>query len=522
MSAFPAFARHEARVEAATADWILALISNPWASGLAMSGSSSSEASGRGLEEWFRRAIVSFRTVARRDQEHRFRPVSEPDDLGIPYQAHVVWTQDPEYQFIVQSKFVDLPDGLVRVWGPAPISSAFEMLDALLKERAWDRPIDSDDPSVLASPRRASVRAALESWIIAHLTDIQAGLYTNPARGVAIGGAGIGTTCWISVIRGSLAARDPDQYGRSLADRVNRAGSGLPTAVTSPVHVPTPKVVPSSVTYFYPPIYVGDLPTPVGLKERFTRQYIPRDPDRIVDLSIGGKRLKIFRNGYTLLVGSEPSGSLEILNVLFAVARLKGLQSHAVSAIEVAGADYDEGAGKLVRWWSILGSPRWTFPVDAQNRPTSPSTSPSALQTTDVRLQEIAEVARGLLEAPARCLDFGFWIEAATRLDYGEYDPSFALSWIVIERWVDRLWVEYIESKAASDERRGSLLNWSVDRQLHVLELGGRLDRVKFDTLMSLKRSRNRLFHEGKRVSKDEATNSAEFARALLSPMLDR
>jgi hypothetical protein len=442
------------------------------------------------------------------------------DDLRSPLQIHILWTVDPEFQFVIKTRFSDVPDKTISVRGPIPIGEFFEAVDQFLSEPQWDRVIDPSAGDGVPGARLTTFREALESWFIAELSNIPSNLYSRRVSGTTTLKAGIGPSCLFSMVSGSLTSIQPTDYGRTLASHiVSSPVGGYTPMLAAPAERPEKDKVKSAVTYFFPSIYVGEPPRPNTVRERITRQYIPLQPDRVVNVPTGVGRLVVHRNGYVLLVGKEPVESLGLINALFAVGRLKGLKSRAVPLTEIADAEFDQESDSLSSWWTIWNSPRWTSPASMNWRPQSPHQVPDAVAVDAVALQSVVDAALKLFTNEDACRDALFWLEAATDLDDSQYDQSFALSWVVVERWLRRLWVEHMDDLGISGKRKESLMNpatWDVDHQLEALSFVGKIPLERLDKLRELKTKRNRLFHRGERVDKVTASSSVALAEEIV------
>lgn len=465
------------------------------------------------LREWFARAIQTYRSMVGGAQADSSPLRVGFDNLGPPLQVHVLWTQDPEFQFIVYTKFPTLPDGQVTARGPFPIWEVFDHAEQFLAEPQWTNYIDPSVATGAPGERLTTFREALEPWLINELSNIQTGLYSQRVNGMVTTRVQEGPRCWLATVTGNIAASDPVEFARRAAQTATATPrestkedvadliAQLSTARAVEVGGTT---VRSAVTYFSPSIYVGPLPTPKSFKERFHRQYIPRVPERVVDVDTGQGRLIIHRNGYVLVVGREPADCLGLINMLFAVARLDGFGSLAVPLAEVGGAEFDPVGDGLVGWWNLGGSSRWRFAVSHDWTPAHPTQAPTAKEVGEQAVMSVAETTLKLVRDEEVCRDLLFWLQAATYLESFEYEPCFALAWIVLERWLTHTWSKLVKEQGLRGKKRKEM------RGSDWVE-GGRHSRV-----MDLRSKRNMLFHQGKTVDKETASSATSLAEEVV------
>lgn len=471
------------------------------------------------LAAWFIRAVRAYRGASTGGDHGSTPPGERFLSWGDRLQITVVWAKEPEVQFLIYTKFDDLPDLQVVVRGPVPIWSVFDEFDSLLKDPKWDRAIGSADPAVLASPDRTQLRSALESWVIADLSNVQTGLFNPKAAGGGLGGARIGTDCSFSLYHGDISRHDPARYGRTVA----RAEGTLAPATSSvpQAGVPRAEGIQSAVTYFYPPIYVGTVPSPRSIRDRFTKGYLLAKPDRVADIPLGKYRLIVQRNGYALVVGASNVEAAELLNTLFSISRLNGIPAVAVPVVEVAGAEFDSKTDDLRSWWEIYRSPRWTTPVRHGWRPDSPHQNPAAYSVAPPLFQSCIETLRKVLPTETLCRDLRLVLDAATFEESGQHEPSFALSWIVIERWLRKQWELHVAGLPVSGRSKDALGGWDAHHQVEALAMVKVLSVDDAEVLRGLLTKRNRLMHRGEVILRGTALASLSYADRFVKAELD-
>ena len=238
---------------------------------------------------------------------------------------------------------------------------------------------------------------------------------------------------------------------------------------------------------------------------------------KILDVKIGRKQIIVNKDGFIFVEGKNQENTLKILNLIMSYGAFYGFPLHAVREHELVQANYDTKDSSVVSMqWST--ETRRADLVDIsygfqQNRPTGKT--PIRLET----IQEILSNTRELLEHEKLSEDMRLLNEGLTHFTNSEFAPSFIMSWSVIERYYSDLWSSLLSQKNIDQERLAKLNNtnqWTIDYVLEVLEIQDYINENSYDLLMELKRKRNKFYHNGKQVTKDDADRCLQYARMLL------
>ena len=194
-----------------------------------------------------------------------------------------------------------------------------------------------------------------------------------------------------------------------------------------------------------------------------------------------------------------------------------GFSLHAVREHELVHANYDMKDSSMVSMqWST--ETRRADLVDIsynfqQNRPTR--RTPIRLET----IQEILSNTMELLEHEKLSEDMRLLNEGLTHFTNSEFAPSFVMSWSVIERYYSDLWSSLLSQKNLKKKRLDKLKKIgqrTIDYVFEVLEIQGNINEKSYDLLMKLKRKRNKFYHNGEQITKDDAERCLRYARMLL------
>jgi len=101
-----------------------------------------------------------------------------------------------------------------------------------------------------------------------------------------------------------------------------------------------------------------------------------------------------------------------------------------------------------------------------------------------------------------------------------ENNSAFVLAWQVIETWISKRWILFLQSKRLTGNNVRKLIDWNVDVVIQTLHISGKIDRQLRDTLDQLRMKRNRIFHRGQFASEQDVESSVRLAFKLLGKWL--
>lgn len=250
-------------------------------------------------------------------------------------------------------------------------------------------------------------------------------------------------------------------------------------------------------TYYYPPIWVNKIP------ERTLRQtiwgYFP-SPNKIFDTSFNGIKIIVDSDGFIGIITENKKQTIRILNMIFGLSFISGINCVAANESEVAEIKIDPNSleihSKLMKS-SSLQTQRWDLVV-----PFGPSTVNyyhRKIINEDVIKDSInkAEKISNYEDLTSQLI---FLLEGHTYNANSEYSQSFIINWIIVEKYLSNLWNDLLEKKVVSRKRKKKLTEgifWGIDTILETLNLGGNIDKNTYDLLMQLKKKRNKFVHEG-------------------------
>ena len=297
----------------------------------------------------------------------------------------------------------------------------------------------------------------------------------------------------------------------------------MPAAISTSIpKVERPENIRGFGTYLYPHIWVGEVPTRSA--EEILYGVMPENlmfPTKAFDAEYKSRKLVVNRDGFMAIEANSPTEATEHLNEIISTASPLNINFIAVREYEVGQADIIPGnltiGGPTHPMASIrstafqipFGSPWLSPPI---NRP----------QISEESLKNVISNAESLMSDPFIKSILPFLLEARTHFEASEYRQCFVMSWLVVETWLRREWINALKDQGVSKSRMKKLTEtgtWTADVMSEALSLLGNIDVGMLSSLSSHRRRRNKVVHEGYSPSEKEAQQALDFAVKLLSDL---
>lgn len=424
--------------------------------------------------------------------------VEEHERLDPPIQVIDYWLTEPEFHVVFLLRSSEAPD-LYTAEMPTPIYEAIENFE---KSRSW--PIWQG----VAEPRRFGVLDPHAKT----LGDIADGQLVNAyqrfvsARCQPPMRPGMESTTYptrnmrVWYIRGQLT-KTPQEHVEAIVREAHEQYQAKLSAASSP-HAANP--APTARPYREPDYrFHGKFLRPrltIGTPHRETI------PERVYQLlGIGyisvrtallGKSLHATYRGY-VAIESDKQTAVRGLNLLNFALHMHGCPASIVREdyldhfSDIGPRRIDLGGGVFP---SFSGS-------DAYEAPWA-----FVKHVTEAQFLEILNYAERLagLEVEE---DLHFYLEALSHLAEAEYPQALFFSWLVCEREVYRRWREFLRNIAVPGRTSGARQEdvRAVEIPLAILFATGRLSEDEHQRLRETKTARNKVLHEGRSVSFEEA-----------------
>jgi len=468
------------------------------------------------LKKWYSDYIDYFREEYEKLTDEEKKCVSNSKNFLNPSQIEVFWTKDPSCQLIIQSNFKDRSDKEIIINGPFSSHEFFEKTSPILRETRWQKKIEGESLSKYYDSETygEDLAKALHSFI-----EIVKNEQFHPLMpdGYAMGHSR-GIIVWFQYFRGNIAninlKTDVVHLINEIKDEAKRR--------TQSDKTPTPSVSTQSEydgygVHMFPPVIVGKRkkPTPGQLLQGNTLDF--SFSEKIFDIKFDNKIMIVNKDGYVFVETDQKLEGLRILNLIMALGLFHDLSLYTVKEHELSQASFNKETKTIGGMTWNRGSIRsYLFDIPFG---TQVIEHYEKREIDKEKFKKILDDAKIIIKFEKLSEELRLFNEANTHLINSEYAQSFIMSWSVIERFYSDTWRKKLDQKDMDEERLNKLTNsaqWSIDYVLEVLNLGGEIDENSFDLLMELKRKRNRFYHRGKQVTKEDAERCLAYAHLIL------
>lgn len=467
------------------------------------------------LKQWYLNYIDQFRVEYKNLSTNEKGGANNTNNFLNPCQIEIFWIINPDYQFIVQSNFNDRPDKEIIINGPYELHEFLSGATTTLESKRWQRNIEQNPRPVHKYVDTLGKRMAIEIYrfveIIKQRTFHMPPTDNNDMMGIAV------SDTWVRMRIGNIGDLNYiHEIEKMIQDVKQNVKSEQEQSLVRRPNRTVHDTYDGFGIHFFPPIYIG-------IERKLTvEKIIYNIPNFIAyrhkafDMKIGSQQIIVNNDGFVFVESKNKKQALKILNLIMACGVFYGLTLHAVREHELVMADYDRQSITLttMQWDSETKRGHLLGISSLQNR---------HIERIVVRPETIREILSNtekLLEYEKLATDMRLFNDGLTHFGNSEFAPSFIMGWSVIERHYSDLWNDVLSKKNIDQQRRAKLSNTgqlSMDNILEFLNLQHEIDENVYDLLMKLKQRRNKFYHGGKQVTKDDAMRCLKYVDRLLS-----
>jgi hypothetical protein len=462
------------------------------------------------MERWIKKYIESLKIVISRIPEKRRPKYIGLFDFNEPLQVHVAGFDKPSFGYIIITHFPGA-EPLIKAFGPFRSKDAEKVLLDFSQLQIWTTPVEDS-----SNPVKNYFKKRLESFLIANQpsSSNMDSILRSPDSGFGQG-IGLGRNGSFLTYYGDILSMDIETYNNGLIKPFLRRPRKV-ICIT-----PVQNYKRCCFSAFYPSMEIGKLE--YTFSERFRQAQTGGFFGKKIpyhQFESHGKRVWISQTGQIIVETDIVPYACKIINDILCAGMLKQLGLIKARIIDIGEGEFCPETGEFKSSSYVLCSLR---NLEADPRPISRynirTHSPRRIEINELHeLMDFAKQLEGKYENLQQRL-----FEAYTHLNNEEYDSAFLISYIIIEYWMNVLWQQHLN--LIKEERRNKLSDpryWSEDRTIEILNVfrPDILGDGAYDTLMSLKKIRNALIHEGKKVEQKDATTCIDLAYRLLFSLM--
>lgn len=472
----------------------------------------------KAIQDWWILLTRTYRTEVVRLSEAQRQLIRSQYDFGPPFSVDHVWIKKPESQIAIVSRFDRKNDERVIVHGPLNWSELPPFFDALIREPRWARKLVRERNPPTPSWAAGTAVGNLAAMLALCMRNIEGFALYEGMKPQFIMAMRVTQSCSVMASVGDILAIDAKDEALLTIDDAILRSKPRAAAISSPE---TP-VLQAYSTVFYPPVTIESEPTWTDFPSLVSKGYLASWNDQILTTKFGTTQIGFQRNGEVTVAADEIESARDILNTVFGVAALEGVNAYSVRLSELKSRKVDRDTFET----KIYDDPRPVLRETVLYDKLYTEYAGRRQRTIISRAQLARLIARAEEIYFKKDLAFQLtrWMEARTYFENSEYGQSFIMSWIAIERDIYQRWEEKVPETKRMEivklDRSGKKLEPSVSLILHQLKDGRHLQRDQSNQLFDLNDARNQFVHSGEEVSKEVAVTALSLARLFVEDAL--
>lgn len=474
------------------------------------------------VKVWIEKIISTYRKEYQNLSGDEKKRVSNLDDFMPNCQIELIQFENPEYQILLVTHFDDEPDMVIFVHQPIPIQDIINKLENIAKDKKWNKRLSEESAKrYLYKPTKTEMfyRTLLEKFLSRAYQRISQDLMVKYEKlPIILGKTMIMERDFGWLIRGDLSTSETSAIIDAI---IKEAKKKLPEK--TPPQRQEPERAKGYGTFFYPPIWIGEMPK-FTFREKLGIGLFRQHCTKVFKMSYRDNDLVVYRDGQIGISEVDKEKALRMLNEIMAVSTLKDAPSFAIREIELQDIQIDPNTFEIVGSSGSLVSLRTNLDQDRWG--TSCVTTPLPLRTNvaEEKMRKIIKLSEKLTDRKQSDLLI-LNLEAYTHYHETEYMQSFVLGWVVIEKYLSNVWRKFIEEFGVTGKRKKKLLSsheWSISYIIETLNLCGKFDKDLYQTLIELKKRRDKSVHEGESITQDDAKKCLTMSSKVVSEILRR
>jgi hypothetical protein len=459
--------------------------------------------------------------------------ISNLDDLSAPCQIEVFWVTNTRFelsfQLLLVSHLKDMEDLHFAVHGPFESYDAPHQLKSAILANKWNRALPEQDVQRFAESTGSYpeiVEDALVEFshhIRAHISSL---IFQKPTE--------LPPVCnrrWLTseasywFIVGDIRLSTPEtiigRIFKTVKEKTETEITTVPRKVEG-IQTDTRKDMKGYGTFLYPPVWFGGPPR-FDLSVRIMGSAALIGVRPTVDSDYRGHKVIVYQDGYIAIVEKDKHKACVLLNELIAAISFLYTPSFALKESELGEVTIDlddltvkAGSMSLISERTRLFEDRWTqwhkYKLATRT------------QLSGDELLQVLKRAKEIMEDKDTNQKLLLWLEAFTYFKNSDFTQSFIMSWIVIEKYISNLWIDFLREHAVKGKRLDKFKDvsrWTTDHFLEVLCLSQKLKMDDYQEYMRLKGIRNGIIHKGETVIEANAKSCLARSKGIIAKQIE-
>src|SRR3989344_2355798 len=463
--------------------------------------------------EWLQKTIEVFRSEYSKLNDEEKQETKLFGDYLPPCQMELFWLNEPlQYQIVVVTHEVARPDKEIIVNGPYRGPEFLKETEKIMQEKRWTEKINQP-----MSEKDATFQDVF-GFILKNYLDLIKNFVLLETKPTPLQTTWKLDKIWCWLVKGSVTEINSNEMiKQNILDAKKRVESKKQNKENQQV-VQSSQLPPNGFgAYFFPSVWVGDLPN-----NTFSHKVSGNDfyfGKKIIDIVAHEQQVICNSDGFVGVLGDNKKKTQEILNTIFAISVISDVPCFSVRENEMAQLRIDEKSrtisSTLMEISSLrnMQSPGMKLPFRAQ----------IARKIGKSKLEEIIQKALKISGDIETKEYLQFFLESYTYYSNSEYNQSFISGWIVIEKYAFSIWEKFLGEKSITGERRRKLVNspfWTIATVVETLNMAEKFSKEEYDSIMQLKKIRDKFIHEGKAIEKEACEKLLDLTKLIVDTKL--
>lgn len=473
------------------------------------------------MNGWIKNLVLNFREGYEKLSELEKRKVGNLDNLAPPLQVEVVTIKNDvvamQNHLFIFTHFSDEPDLDIRVH-EIDSNEAVEKLQEILKEAKWQKKLPEDSGRHIKDESKNVFATVVEGFFINMLRDMRGKVVNSVFGKPKELPAGVHSKTMLT--RDSFVWHGFGEIEKldvvAIVNKIIEEAKNSAKSQPQPTPVSRPPRIKGFGTYFYPAIWIGKKPEP-SFEEKVFESRMPLFPKKVFDAEYKGNKIVVNENGFIAIGIDDKTNALRMLNEIMGAALLFKVPFYAIRESELGDAEIDQAKLTIGSvGLSIYASLRTALFEDEWML--KPKLSYISTETREIQQEQLLEIIKNaeiLAKDETVSELLVYLLESYTYFQGSEYNQAFIMEWMIIEKFINFLWMKKLNQMDIRGNRKDKLEDYTADQMIESLNLCGVIDK-EYSLLMEMKSKRNKFIHEGKRISKGDAQKGFDIVSSIV------
>lgn len=465
-------------------------------------------------ENWFNNFVKEFRRRYNDLPENTRKFVWNIDDFSAPCQLISIVMAGGGYTFLWVRRDHDLPDMEILCFGPINPNKFIEVSEEILSDKnLYKKFKDKEQKSWLEQ----SFGNFLERQLISLskiLPNMPFGKFDRSVTPVIGPKYSIPQNGFFWMVHGDMTKIDVEQIFKEIFEGASSREKAQRDQVDKApeTQINKEELLSGYSTYFYPPIWIGKVPT-FDFRAKVNGISIYPIPTYMMEYK--NYKLVFNQNGLFFLGINDRQKCIRYMNEIIGTAILQGYNLDIVTDLDIGESIVTREKGETrSQTYARSITRNWQF--EQGMAPITEDMIASYTQVQEEDLRNIVKIAENA-SINAEISDYLlFFAHASNYVRDGKYKESFLFDWFMIERYLLNKWDLHIGLDNLENNKGKKGVYWNLKNVTKVLNITGKIDKETYDVISSLQTIRNSLYHRGAEVSKEVAIRCHKISEIVI------